>query len=85
MEFDKLFRYPFVCPAAEAAGSCCEARLRRLHWAIPDYFEDQPKRRQLSLRLWSGWRWFRQAQPALLCLSKPTPILGVSNIWLIFL
>ncbi len=37
MEFEELFRYPFIRPAAEAAGSGCEARLRGLDGAIPDY------------------------------------------------
>ncbi len=37
MDFEKLFRYPFVRPAAEAAGSCCDARLRGLDGAMPDY------------------------------------------------
>ncbi len=36
MNFEELFRYPPSRLAAEAAGSCCEARRRGLDVAIPD-------------------------------------------------
>ncbi len=44
--FEKLFHYPPSRPAAEAAVSCCEARLRGLNWAIPNYLlkNHQPER-----------------------------------------
>ncbi|MCS6938504.1 MAG: hypothetical protein NZM94_04485, partial [Roseiflexus sp.] len=38
MVFEKLFRYPPVRPAPIVAGYGCEARLRGLDRAIPNYF-----------------------------------------------
>ncbi|MDW8147535.1 MAG: hypothetical protein RMJ48_14755 [Roseiflexaceae bacterium] len=38
MDFEYIFRYSPTRPAPEVAGYGCEARLRGLDRAIPDYF-----------------------------------------------